>query len=257
MSEAPVTEADLQAYVDDRLAPERRAAVMAWLTEHGAEAVRVQAYRAQRDALRARLDPVLDEPVPAALDLRLRRSAPRAEHLRRPALAACAAGLLMLGGVGGWALRGLGAPPTVGTAALAREAAASYAVYAGDPVRPVELAADQGAALDGWLSRRLARPVSAPDLRRAGLRLMGGRLVPTEHGPAGLYLYRDEAGGRVALYVRPMEVDGTHRMTPREENGLRGWTWSDAGLGFGVFGVAPEDRLHATADLVRAQYRGA
>jgi len=256
MSETPVTEAQIQAFVDDRLTPEREAAVAAWLAQHEGEADRVRAYREQRDALRAGLAPVLDEPLPAALDLRLRGAASaRSPAFARPAVAAAAAVLLMLGGAGGWALRGLDMPPTVGTAALAREAAASYMVYANDPARPVELAADQGAALDGWLSSRLARPVQAPDLSKAGLQLIGGRLVPTEFGPAGLYLYRDEAGQRVALYVRPMKVDGTHRMTRREESGVPGWTWSDDGLGFGVFGAAPADDLHATADMVRAQYR--
>jgi hypothetical protein len=52
-----------------------------------------------------------------------------------------------------------------------------------------------------------------------------------------------------------MEVDSTDRMTRRDEGGLRGWTWADDGLGFGLFGAASGAFLHSTADLVRAQYR--
>lgn len=258
MKKAPITEADLQAYVDDRLTPERKATLAAWLVEHEAEAARVHAYRAQRDALRAQLAPVLEEPVPAMLDVRLGiKVGPRTGRLALPTIAACALGLLLLGGTGGWALHGIDAPPAGGTAALAREAIASYAIYARDPVRPVEMTADQTPALDDWLSLRIGRPVAAPDLSSAGLHLIGGRLLPTEYGPAGLYLYRDPSGDRIALYVRPMKVDSTHRMTPREDQGVRGWTWADDGLGFGVFGTAPQDLLHSTADLVRAQTLGA
>jgi anti-sigma factor RsiW len=255
MTDAPVTEADIQAYVDDRLPTEGAAAVAAWLARHPDEAARVASYRTQRDALREALDPVMDEPLPPALDLRLRERRIGRPRLGGPALAASMAGLLLLGGTGGWALRGWTAPASTGTAALAREAVAGYAVYAHDMARPVELAADQRQALDGWLSERLARPIAAPDLRAAGLSLVGGRLLATDHGAAGFYLYRDAAGRRVALYLRPMEVDSTDRMTRRDEGGLRGWTWADDGLGFGLFGAASGAFLHSTADLVRAQYR--
>lgn len=257
MNDAPVTEAEIHAHVDGRLPPERAVAVDAWLSDHPNEADRVAAYRTQRDALCAALDPVLDEPLPASLDLRLRATVPASRpESGRSALAASIVGLLLLGGAGGWTLRGLDTPATTGTAALAREAAVSYTIYAGDRARPVELAADQRLALDDWFSRRLSRPISAPDLGAAGLQLIGGRLLPTEHGPAGLYLYQNAAGERTVLYLRIMKNEGaTDRMTRRAEDGVRGWTWADDGLGFGVFGTAPEDILHSTADMVRAQYQ--
>ena len=63
---APVTEAELQAWVDGRLPPARRAAVDGYLALHPADAARLHAYREQNVALRARYNPVLDEAVPAA-----------------------------------------------------------------------------------------------------------------------------------------------------------------------------------------------
>jgi anti-sigma factor RsiW len=255
MTELPVTEAELQALVDGRLSTDRAKAIDAWLLDHPAEAQRISSYRSQRDALRAALDPVLEEPLPLALDLRVneRPNFPR-HDIRQMLVAACAAALVFVGGAGGWTLRSWTAPPSVGTAALAREGIASYSVYASDHARPVELAADHRHALDGWFSERLSRPVSAPNLDPAGLHLIGGRLIATEHGPAGLYLYRNGAGETVALYVRPMDVDKTDRMTPREKDGVRGWTWADDGMGFGVFGAAPGNYLHDAANLVRRQF---
>ncbi|WP_084584476.1 anti-sigma factor family protein [Sphingomonas azotifigens] len=256
MTENPVTEAELQAHVDGRLPPAREQAVLAWLSAHPEEARRIAAYRAQADALRQALDGIGDEPVPAALDLRLQlRRRTLWARLRPAAAAACAAGLLLAGGAGGWALRGQALPPQAGTAALAREAVSTYTVYASDTARPVELPASQRVALDSWFSKRLARPIRAPDLAPAGLTLIGGRLVATPHGAAALYLYRDGTGRRLAVYLRPMEVEQTARMQSRREGAVAGWTWADAGLGFGVFGTAPEADLHSAADLVRSQSR--
>ena len=53
MTSHPMTEDELQAYVDDVLLPERRAAVEAHLARHPADAERVAAYRAQKQALKA------------------------------------------------------------------------------------------------------------------------------------------------------------------------------------------------------------
>lgn len=256
MMDAPITEADIQAHVDGRLPPDRRAAVEAWLLSHPEEARRVASYRGQTDMLRAALGGIAEEPLPPELDLRLRaKSARRWNGHGRSALVASAAGLLLMGGAAGWTVRGWDAPTTVGTGALAREATASYQVYASDASRPVEMAAVQQVALDSWFSRRLGRPIAAPDLRGAGLSLIGGRLVATEHGPAGLYLYRNGRGDRIALYIRPMEVEGTDRMTARRTGDVAGWTWADDGLGFGVFGSGQAEFLHTTADMVRGQFR--
>jgi len=254
MSDEPITEADLQAHVDGRLPPEHDAAVRAWLAAHPEEASRIQAYRSQAMGLRQALSGIADEPLPAGLDLRMRAQGRAPWTTLRPiAAAACAAGLLLAGGAGGWALRGQDVVPRAGTAALAREAVSNYAVYASDTARPVELAAAQKGALDSWFSQRLARPIRAPDLQAAGLTLIGGRLAATEHGAAALYLYQDRAGRRLAVYLRPMEVEGTDRMKPRREGSVAGWTWADDGLGFGVFGTAPDSDLHGAANMVRSQ----
>ena len=254
MRGAPITEAEFQAHVDGRLAPERELEVRAWLSAHPEDAARCSAYRSQVEALREALRGVAEEPLPAALDLRAR--VPRRVRwtaLRPAAVAAGAAALMLLGGAGGWALRDRTVPPQAGTAALAREAASSYTVYARDTVRPVELPATQLGDLDRWFSQRLGRAIRAPDLRAASLTLIGGRLVASAHGAAALYLYQDPAGRRLVVYLRPMDVEGTDRMQARRADGLTGWTWANAGLGFGVFGTAPEADLHGAANIVRSQ----
>src|SRR5438270_48194 len=63
--DAPVTEDELQAYVDGELAAERHNAVDAWLMGHPEEAARVAAWRAQAEAIRARYSAIASEPVPS------------------------------------------------------------------------------------------------------------------------------------------------------------------------------------------------
>ena len=66
---SPIAEADLHAYADGQLAAARRAEVETFLAAHPQDRARVDAWQAQRQALRSLLDPVLDEPLPLRLPL--------------------------------------------------------------------------------------------------------------------------------------------------------------------------------------------
>ena len=56
-TDPPITEADLHAYADGRLAKGRRAQVDAWLATRPEEAERVAQYLNQRELLHALYDP--------------------------------------------------------------------------------------------------------------------------------------------------------------------------------------------------------
>ena len=45
-----------------------------------------------------------------------------------------------------------------------------------------------------WLSRRLGRQLTAPDLAAQGFDLIGGRLLPASTGPAAQLMIRIRAG---------------------------------------------------------------
>src|ERR1035437_6701756 len=67
MSNLPISETDLQAYVDAALPEARRDQIEDYLADQPEEAERVKAYLAQKKALRALFNPVLDEPLPENL----------------------------------------------------------------------------------------------------------------------------------------------------------------------------------------------
>ncbi|MBA5637468.1 anti-sigma factor [Duganella sp. LX20W] len=128
---APVVEAELQAWVDGCLPAARRAAVDAYLALHPDEAARLQAYRQQNAALRARYNPVLDEAVPAALT-----ALPHGKlwHAARAMVAAngpwrhvATLALTLAGGAAGWWLHDVapGAAPAAQELASAQHASRS------------------------------------------------------------------------------------------------------------------------------------
>jgi anti-sigma factor RsiW len=255
----PITEDDLHAYVDAVLDPTRRTEIDEYLDAHPDVAARVQGYARQRADLRAALGPIAEEPVPPELNL-----ARMVETRRRATVgwwrAAAAVLLLCLGAAGGWSLHGAvslsSAPGLSGIQALAQEAAYSYAVYAPDHTRPVEIRATERAELVNWASERLHHPVAVPDLSASSYRFMGGRVVPTSHGPAILFMYDNDHGTRLVLLSRRMEVDQTARMTPHSQGDVDGFTWADDGIGYSLVGPLPSTTLHPLADEVRRQEQG-
>lgn len=193
----PITEAELHAFVDGQLTPERHREIEAQLAQRPDEAQRVQSYREQRRALRALFDPVLDEPLPQ----RLRHAVqPRA----RWALQRWAAGIAiaLVSGATGWALHGALQPaPLLATAPFAKRAAIAHAVYSPEQRRPVEVDAAHEEQLVTWLSKRMGAPMKPPHLQALGYELEGGRLLPGGRGPVAQFMYRDAAGRRLTLYV--------------------------------------------------------
>ena len=252
MSEAPVTESDLQAYADGRLEPQRRQVVEGWLAARPDEAERIADYRKLAETLREAYDPVYAEALPP----RFRRA--RAPW-RRFALAAGWMILgILIGAIAGWELRDnratLAPAADVGTA-MARRAAIAHATYSPEVRHPVEVGADQEAHLVAWLSKRLGSPVRAPKLEDVGYTLVGGRLLPGDNGPVAHFMYQCSKGTRVTLYVRT-EIAGNRETAFRyaEEGKVRVFYWVDRKLGYALSsGDISKDDLFKVANAVYQQ----
>ena len=150
--QAPVTEAELQAYVNRQFTPERQRGIQAYLARRPEEAQRVENYLTQKRELRALFNPVLEEPLPQRLRQAARPDTPW--YLQRM-IAGLA--IAVVSGVAGWGLRGeLDADPGGGMVAqrtpsaitvasatgFAQRAAIAHAVYSPDARRAVEVGAD-------------------------------------------------------------------------------------------------------------------
>jgi anti-sigma factor RsiW len=213
----------LGAWLDGELAAPERAAdrvrVEAWLREHPEDAARVRLWAADAEALRARLGVVLDEPVPDALQ----RVVWRRSGLPRWALAASAAGLLVLGG----------------------------ALGAGLVWQSQQRTQHQQPR---WLTARIKLPVKLFDLHDQGFELVGGRLLPDGPGKSAQLMYQDPQGVRITVYLRKPE-DGTEAAFRYERQGDLGlFYWVEEGLGYALVGTLPKDRLLALAEVIYKQH---
>jgi anti-sigma factor RsiW len=259
----------LSAYVDGELSDERRAEIDAQLDEHPQSVARVAAWRAQKAALRAlcgaprhdwraasagldeqadelRRDPHNQRDEPAFIVVRRVRP-----WWQRAGLAACwlaaGAGLaLALGPLAprltGGAWDGFGGQPP----GFAQRADVAYAVYTPERRHPVEVAASEEEHLINWLSKRLNRPLSVPSLQEYGYSLVGGRLLPGEAGPAAQFMYENQAGARLTLYVTGTSRNETVFRLFRDGN-RRTFYWVSDGMGYALSGPIAEAKLRAIA----------
>lgn len=253
----PITEDDLQAYVDDALDRHRRVEVEDWLSRHPESAERLAQDIAIRDQLRAALSPIVDEPAPAELNLErlIERHGRKSSSWSFPLARIAAALVLVVAGAGaGWMLRGATLPLDHGVVALTKEAVDSYAVFAPDTGRPVEISASNAPQFVEWASQRLARRVSIPDLSRSGFTFIGGRVVPTPHGPAVLYLFDDGKGTRLGLLARNMARDQNAPMSSSDSGAVNTMTWAVDGLGYSLVGPLKPSTLRPIANAARAQF---
>ena len=246
----PIGEDDLQAWIDERLPPPRRAEVEAWLATNPEAAERVRDMAGQRLMLRSALQAKHDEPVPARLRVSHLVAARRQSRWLGMRRIAAVGGWLFLGGAMGWAGHGLVPIPgrqqpmyaQLVPRPMVAEAIAAHHVFAADLGRPVEVAAAQEALLVRWLSNRLGRPIAPPDLASLGYQLMGGRLLAGAAGdPAAQLMYQDTAGGRLTVYLRADHAGGTGTEFRYADGqslggvaGVAAFWWVDRGFGYAV-----------------------
>ncbi|KAF0167102.1 MAG: hypothetical protein FD157_264 [Rhodocyclaceae bacterium] len=264
MSAQPITEADLQAWVDAALPEARRAEVEDYLAAQPAEAERVLAYQEQKLALRSLFNPVLDEPLPE--NLTALASPPPAAAIERPpkpllerwSLQRIAASVLiaLVGGLAGWLAhdRYPSAENLARTSPLPHQAAVAHAVFSPDVRRPVEVSAENEDQLVAWLSKRLGTPVRPPKLGALGFELIGGRLLPGNSGPVAQFMYQDATGQRLTLYVSTENAtnqDTAFRFA--KEGQVNVFYWIDGKFGYALSAGIDKGKLARIATAVYDQ----
>jgi anti-sigma factor RsiW len=266
MTEATITEDELQAYADGALPADRIDAIESYLAANPAEAARIADWRAQAAQIRARFGAVADDPVPERLQLE--NLLLRASGLRRK-VAAAATIALILGAAGGWLAHDyLGAQDAPESArpsaedaldtrylarALADAAIEAHRLYINEVRHPIEVRADEAHLLP-WLSRRVGSQVRAPGLDEEGLKLLGGRLLPGSKGPAALIMYEGQGGERITITSVRAGTDQDSSFKWRQTGDVGALAWIESGLAFVVAGPAERERLDRIARRVHAAY---
>lgn len=260
MKRSHVTEADLHAYIDGLLPHARSEEIEAYLATRPGEAERLDAYRKQKEELRALFNPVMDEPTPPSL------SAPPHHWLWEAKRLVAGLAIAFVGGTAGWALRGqmqpalmAQAPANMATAdvkvaALARQAAIAHVVYSPDVRHPVEIGAEQEDQLVTWLSKRLGTQIRPPKLGKLGYELIGGRLLPGQSGPVAQFMYHDSAGQRLTLYVSAEQAQNKDTgFKFAQEGPVNVFYWIDGKFGYALSAGIGKAELTRIATAVYEQ----
>ena len=258
----------MSAWLDDELNPAQRAEVDAWLHEHPEDTARVRLWAADRDALRARLGPVAEEPVPARLEHLVLNHTPARQWWTATRFVAGFA-LFALGAVLGagtaWRMLGDDEGPASASAGWERRVMGAHAVYAPEVRHPVEVSVAGATAEDSraqeehlsrWLTKRIDRPVKLFDLRSQGFELIGGRLLPEGNGPCAQLMYQrigQPASTRVTVYLRKPDSATPAAFHYEKQGELGMFYWVEGTTGYAIVGGLPREQLLALAEAIYKQ----
>ncbi len=251
----PIGDDDLQAFIDERLPAGRREAVEAYLDSNAEAAGKVLAYREQRDALRSRLSHKAAEPIPSRLRVANIFVQRRRRRYARFTSVVAAFAWLALGGVVGWsgnAWLSVSGRPGAERPLLSSDAVAAHRTFVVEAVHPVEVGAAQEQHLVQWLSKRLGRPLRAPDLTAQGFRLMGGRLLPAGAEAAAQFMYDNDQGTRLTVYARGGNTGETAFRFARLGE-VSAFYWIDNGFGYVVSASTDREHLLPIAEVIYGQ----
>ncbi|MEJ6404509.1 anti-sigma factor family protein [Yoonia sp. 2307UL14-13] len=246
----------LSAYLDGELDATEAAAVEARLESDPAAQAEFDALM-EADALAQDVfEAQLDDPVPFALAQQIKAADltvpanSAAAPTPRSGWGAIAASLVMLvlGGVGGYVVKGQTTPP-VQTAGWLADIADYHAVYASQGRHLVEVAADESDHIEAWLGNTVGAEFSIPDLSEFGLTFEGGRLLVANAKPVAQLMYRLPDGTVVALCLQASsrETDGTLAFREQTINGFDFVSWTANGADYVVIGPQGQPDLNAIA----------
>ncbi|MBI2358671.1 MAG: anti-sigma factor, partial [Deltaproteobacteria bacterium] len=226
----------------------RRLEVEHHLATNPQEAERVRSYLKLNEALHARFDQVLDEPIGR------QTKAWQESRVHTAMRYAAAIGILIAGGAIGWIARGQYIDKPSPYEDFVRQAAMAHAVYTPEVRHPVEVGADQEQHLVNWLSKRLGSELRVPHLSQLGYDLVGGRLLPGNHGPVAQFMYQDSKGQRLTLYVRTSDESSEETSFRYDRQGKVGvFFWIDGPLGYALTGDLSKPDLLRVAQAIYQQ----
>ncbi|MDZ4843172.1 MAG: anti-sigma factor [Hyphomicrobium aestuarii] len=249
----PIGEDDLHAYVDEQLDPDRRREVEAYLAANPEVRRRIDAYGSDIAALRRDAGAAFSSPVPIRLRMTEIRRALRTTAIHRLKQIAAGVVLVVFGAAIGSSLRWQDAGPTA--RAPMTDAMSAYRVFAKSPDGAVEIDGTKRVMLVNRIAGHLGQDIAIPDLSRLGLTFLGGRLLASDEGPGGMFVYAEPSGERIAVYVKTLADGRRSAFGSRQDGDVIAYYWFDGRLGYAVTGQAGSAIVANAAEMVRTTYR--
>ncbi|MFQ6575936.1 anti-sigma factor family protein [Pseudomonas sp. UM16] len=238
MSQLIPSEAELHAYVDECLDPERRRTVELYLAANPEQAMRVEGWRRDARQLRAALSGLAGQPANPRLDPAYVRGEQRRRRQRRWANTAVLLLTLGMGGLGGWQMR----EASLGASNLPMaDALQAHKLFA--DAGALDLSARDPVQVQAWLGQHFRHVGNLPDLSAYGFTPLGARLLSNEQGPAALLVFADAQGQRISLFLRsPGERFARMPSGERIDGQLQARYWSHGDYNYALVSKASDRR---------------
>jgi anti-sigma factor RsiW len=120
-------------------------------------------------------------------------------------------------------------------------------MYVAEKRHAVEVPASDAEHLKTWLANRTGVPLVLPDLSAQQFTLLGGRLLPTDEGPAAMLLYEDANGERVSIFVRATTLAKVWGKYESPGDVATAIYWLDKGFACAIVGALADERMSAVA----------
>lgn len=246
---SPITEEILQKYVDERLTAEECRNVEIYLDANPDEKKRIQEYQRINLTLKNLHDAELSRDV-----LNSDESSLKEKNFRFYYRMAASFLLFLSGLASGLYFSGNNFQKSETSALLAQQAYSAYIVYTPEVKHPIEVDASQRDHLNKWLSKRIGKSMSAPDLTSAGFELLGGRLLHADANAVALFMYQNKNGIRLTLYLQgdPKDSKNTALRFYRK-NDIKTVYWTDEKLGYALCGELPKNEMYAIANQIYSE----
>ncbi len=252
-STGPIGEDDLQSYVDNQLDPDRRRDVEAYLTINPDTRQGLAAIAADGAALGRDADERLSSPMPTRLRMTEIRRTSRSNSIIQLKQVTAGLVLVALGTLIGATFstqatnRGQRAPMA--------DAVSAHRVFAKSPEGSVEIDGTKRVILLSRIAGHLGHDIAIPDLSRLGLTFLGGRLLASDEGPGGIFVYAENNGQRIAVYVKTLADGRRSLFGSRQDGDVIAYYWFDGRLGYAVTGQSDSTLVTHAAELVRVTYQ--
>jgi anti-sigma factor RsiW len=249
-----ISDADLHAYVDGQLDQNKQQEIERFLAENSDKANEVAGWQRQNETLQALYNNVADEPLPNRLNPHTIAQKQVKQWRNIQSIAAMIA-LFVLGSVAGWFSNEIVSEKQtiVAERPMVQRALLAHAVYSVEVQHPVEVRADNEQHLVSWLSKRLKTPLKAPKLKSKGFSLIGGRLLPGDEEVAAQFMYEDNQGRRISLYLIRNQKQQASSFRYASFKGMSAFYWHDDQVSYALVGNVSRDRLSVLSHEVYNQ----
>jgi len=245
MTEQPrPSEEEFHAYLDGELTGDRRRVVRAHLRDHPEEARRLEAYRADGDAIARIFSRAAELPVPARARPQLWRRA----WVRAAAVAIIIAGTIAAGLSWLWRDHGDDALwARFGAEALVAHLSLSKA--SSGPTMTASLA-----QMADFFSAATQTPIRLHEPAGSGYALVGSQFLIGKKGPVAQLAFRSRDGTLVTMYFEPWPRKEDAPFKPAaSQSDVTTLVWVDDQFGCAVTGALPRDELERVGRTLYAE----